>query len=59
VSDLRCPYCAHEGQFRLMTKLDEYSVCENCGHRATYTTTGFKCDCENCSMWRTVDFDRA
>jgi hypothetical protein len=54
MSDLRCPYCVCDGQFRLMTTAGNGRYhCEVCSHQASSVDRNYRCDCNICVEWLT------
>jgi hypothetical protein len=46
---IRCPYCRVEDEFRpMVTRIEGWLQCENCGHNAMPLDPEFRCSCSKC-----------
>ena len=50
-SEIRCPYCVVDGNFRLMTRQSggDWYFCEDCGHLALPSSPFYHCTCGKCA----------
>ena len=51
---IRCPYCVHREEFKIMTPQGAYYVCEKCGHIVALGMPEYQCPCAKCGQLKRV-----